>query len=268
MIPVRPLVLTILGLLPLTLTSPAYSQQPSASKPARTLSRKQAENDIVTRLAICRWATKPPVLDGKLDEPCWKEAAPITQFASYWTEPKVPRPGTRAYFVWDNEALYYGGTLTDHELRSYGTKRNDTLWDGDVFEMFFKPRVDQPPYYEFQANPRALIFEAFFSGKGGYPDISKAPILGNKAAVTLDGTLDHPGDRDQSWTVEGRIPWTAFEPTGGKPKPGDEWRFAICRYDHGPKGTQPILMSSAPLTKPSFHKHEDYGKLRFEGPRE
>jgi hypothetical protein len=26
-------------------------------------------------------------------------------------------------------------------------------------------------------------------------------------------------------------------------------------------------MSSAPLTKPNFHRYEDYGKLRFEGPR-
>ena len=27
-------------------------------------------------------------------------------------------------------------------------------------------------------------------------------------------------------------------------------------------------MSSAPLTKASFHRYEDYGKLRFEGPGE
>ena len=26
-------------------------------------------------------------------------------------------------------------------------------------------------------------------------------------------------------------------------------------------------MSSAPLTEPKFHRYEDYGKLRFEGPR-
>ncbi len=28
-----------------------------------------------------------------------------------------------------------------------------------------------------------------------------------------------------------------------------------------------MLMSSAPLSKSSFHRYEDYGKLRFEGPR-
>jgi hypothetical protein len=228
---------------------------------------EQIETDVVTREAVCRWAARPPVLDGKLDDRCWQDAVAITQFASYWDN-KTPRPGTRAYLVWDDEALYYGATMTDAELRAYGKNRNDSLWNGDVFEMFFKPSVTGPEYYEFQANPRAVVFECAFPKRGVYPKpLSEAPILGNMAFVRLEGTLDHPGDRDTSWTVEGRIPWSAFKPTGGKPKPGDEWHFALCRYDYGPEGTKPVLMSSAPLTQASFHRYEDYGKLRFEGPR-
>jgi hypothetical protein len=229
---------------------------------------EEVETDIVTREAVCRWAVQPPVLDGKLDDKCWEQAVAITQFASYWEKAKPPRGGTRAYLVWDHEALYYGATMADAELRSYGTKRNDTLWDGDVFELFFKPSTTRPEYYEFQANPREFVFECAFPARGRGPkDLTTAPRLGNKAVVGLNGTLDHPGDRDTGWTVEGRVPWSAFQPTGGKPNPGDEWRFALCRYDYGPKGTKPVLMSSAPLTQPSFHRHEDYGKLRFEGPR-
>lgn len=224
-------------------------------------------DDVATHEATCRWASKPPTLDGKLDDPCWKDAAPITRFATYWDN-KTPRPGTRAYLTWDNDALYYAATMSDAELKAFGKHRNDSLWDGDVFEMFLKPNPDGPAYYEFQANPKALVFECFFPERGTYPkDLSKAPVLGNTAAVHLEGTLDQSGDTDASWTVEGRIPWSAFRPTGGRPNPGDEWRFALCRYDHGPEGTRPILMSSAPLTKPSFHRHEDYARLRFEGPR-
>jgi hypothetical protein len=84
--------------------------------------------------------------------------------------------------------------------------------------------------------------------------------------IALDGTLDQPGDRDRGWSVEGRIPWSAFALAGGKPKPGAQWRFAMCRYDYGPEGTKPVLMSSAPLSEPNFHRHEDYAALRFEGP--
>jgi hypothetical protein len=157
--------------------------------------------------------------------------------------------------------------MTDAEVKAFGTQRNDTLWDGDVFELFLKPSAEHPEYFEFQANPRGLIFEMAFPKRGDYPkDAHKAPVLGNKAVVAVDGTLDQTGDKDRSWTVEGRIPWSAFSLTGAKPKPGDSWLFAICRYDYGPQGTLPILMSSAPLTQGSFHRHEDYGTLRFEGP--
>lgn len=221
--------------------------------------------DIITREAVCSWADKPPVLDGKLDDPCWKRAVPIERFASFWS--RTPRAGTRAFLAWDDQALYYAATMTDQEVRSFGTRRNDTLWDGDVFEMFFKPSAERPEYFEFQANPKGLIFEMAFPKRGVYPkSANDAPVLGNQAAVVVDGTLDQSGDRDRGWTVEGRIPWTAFELAGGKPSPGASWKFAMCRYDYGAKGTQPVLMSSAPLQVSSFHRYEDYSALRFEGP--
>jgi hypothetical protein len=273
MVPSRRIVTVLFGLGLVSLSAVVFGQDAPAPEGPRAQTRRprprllpeKVETDIVTREAFCRWAVKPPVLDVKLDDTCWERATPIEQFASYWD--KTSRAGTKAYLVWDDEALYYGGTMNDLELRSFGKKRNDSLWNGDVFEMFFKPSVDKPEYYEFQANPRALIFECAFPRRNVYPkDIGKAPILGNEAAVTINGTLDQPGDHDKGWTVEGRIPWTAFAPSGGKPKPGDEWRFALCRYDFGAEGTKPVLMSSAPLTQPSFHRHEDYGKLRFVGP--
>jgi hypothetical protein len=245
---------------------PSLAQEPKPKRPAELL---LSESEIVTKAAVCRWTTEPPVLDGKLDDRCWKAAAVIDRFGSFWTDPKKSIQGTFAYLVWDKDALYYAGSMTDAELRSFGAKRNDHLWNGDVFELFLKPSADQPEYYEFQANPRAVIFEAPFPKRGvDFGGYANAPLLGSRAAVVLKGTLNQPGDRDEGWSVEGRIPWSAFEKSGGKPKPGAEWRFAICRYDFGPEGTKPVTMSSAPLTRSSFHRYEDYGKLRFEGPRE
>jgi hypothetical protein len=254
----------------LHMTQVAAAQQQTEDRKPQTRTLPEIVGDeLVTKQAICHWASRPPVLDGKLDDRCWQQAAVIDHFAAFWMNPKAPRTGMFAYIVWDDDAIYYAGSMSDTELRSFGTKRNDTLWEGDVFELFLKPSAERPEYYEFQANPRAIVFEMAFPKRPEAPvDFAAAPLLGNTAQVALKGTLDQPGDRDQGWSVEGRIPWSAFAPTGGKPKPGDEWLFAICRYDFGPKGTTPILMSSAPLTKPSFHRYEDYGKLRFEGPRE
>jgi squalene-associated FAD-dependent desaturase len=223
----------------------------------------------VTPEATCRWAATPPVLDGKLDDPCWKEALPIDRFGIFWAKASAPEKATVAYLVWDNTALYYAAAMNDAELQSFGTRRNDTLWHGDVFELFFKPSAKRPAYYEFQANPRGVVFEMYFPKRGiARPDYSAAKPLGSRAVAALKGTLDRAGDRDLGWIVEGRVPWSAFAHSGGKPKQGDDWLFALCRYDYGPKGTAPVLTSSAPLTQSSFHRYEDYGKIRFEGPVE
>lgn len=221
-----------------------------------------------TREAVCRWTDAPPTLDGKLDDPAWEKAALIDKFPSFWAG--TPSGGsTRARLLWDDQALYFAAEMTDAELKAHGTKRNDMLWNGDVFELFFKPDDEKPAYYEFQVNPRSVILELAFPRRGfDFATLAARPPMGFRAVARVDGTLDAPGDEDRGWTVEGRIPWTLFAPTGGRPKPGDSWSFALCRYDYGPEGTQPVLTSSAPLRRPSFHQYEDYGRLTFEKPGE
>ena len=166
----------------------ASAQAPQATKANRSHPPELVDGLIVTKEAVCRWAEQPPFLDGKLDDRCWQKAAVIDRFGAYWTDPKVARSGMFAYLVWDDEALYYAGSMTDAELRSFGSKRNDTLWHGDVFELFLKPSADLPGYFEFQANPRALVFEMAFPKRGQYPrEFTIMPLLGNKAAVLFKG---------------------------------------------------------------------------------
>ena len=98
---------------------------------------------------------------------------------------------------------------------------------------------------------------------------AKASVLLNEnlATVTqLRGTLNNPQDRDQGWTVEGRIRWRDFTPTGGRPAAGDQWKFALCRYDYSVDFEGPELSCSAPLTRSDFHHFEDYATLQFFGP--
>lgn len=224
----------------------------------------------ITREAVARRVETPPVIDGKLDDDAWQavEADVIDRFSAFWVQ-EERGDGTRAWLCWDDDALYFAGTMTDTEIRAFGTERNDTIWLGDVFELFFKPSEDDPRYYEFQVNPRSVILELAFPRRGySFEELAAKPPMGFEAVAVVDGTLDQPGDEDRSWTVEGRIPWSIFEATGGRPSVGDSWRFALCRYDYGPDGTDPKLMSSAPLTQPSFHRYEDYGLLHFEAPRD
>ena len=71
-------------------SEPVSPQELGGQRKTRQLPER-VENDIVKGRAVCRWAAQPPVLDGKLDDTCWKKAAVIDQFASYWT--KIPGRG-------------------------------------------------------------------------------------------------------------------------------------------------------------------------------
>ncbi len=232
-------------------------------------STARAVDPPVTREADCRWTEQAPKIDGKLDDPAWKTAAVIDRFPLFWNKSDPgPAHSTKARLLWDRDALYFAAEMTDSDVRVFGTKHNDYLWNGDVFEMFFKPSRDRPEYYEFQSNPKSVLFEASFLArhKPVEPFETSRP-MGMSAVAVTDGTPDNPGDTDKGWTVEGKIPWTAFEPSNARPEPGATWSFALCRYDYfGPEKTEPIMMSSAPLTRRDFHRFEDYGRLKFLGP--
>lgn len=241
--------------------NPAASRKLAASVAAAI--EQALQNPAATREADCRWTDQAPKIDGLVDEPAWNKAPVIDQFPIFWKGLDTGKT-TRARLLWDDQALYFAAEMTDAELRSFGEKRNDKIWNGDVFELFFKPHADRPEYYEFQVNPKSVILELAFPTRGfDFETLAQKPPMGFQAVAKVDGTLDKSGDTDRGWSVEGRIPWTLFAPTGGPPKAGDAWSFALCRYDFGPEGTEPVLSSSAPLTRPSFHRYEDYGRIRF-----
>jgi hypothetical protein len=84
-----------------------------------------------------------------------------------------------------------------------------------------------------------------------------------KTAVQLRGTLNHAREKDQGWSVEGRIPWRDLSYTGGRPNIGETWKFAACRVNISAGIDSPELSTSAPLTSPDFHHYEDYATLKF-----
>ena len=85
--------------------------------------------------------------------------------------------------------------------------------------------------------------------------------MGEGRTESADGAISC----GKGWTVEGRIPWSAFKAAGGKPGPGDRWKVALCRYDYSKAFEGPELSSTAPLSVPNFHRYEDYGELVFVG---
>lgn len=237
----------------------------SGSSASQTASAPAAETPIYE----CRWTDQPITIDGKADEPAWRQAQTIDRFEITWLPggPRKPHTATKAKLLWDRDYLYFFAEMEDHDLFAPITEHQGMVWTNDCFELFFKPTDQKPAYYEFEVSPANTTLELFFPSRdsGGYDRYKHTTHIELKTAVKLRGTLNNPKDRDDGWSVEGRIPWRDFARTGGPPKSGDVWKFILCRVDFTTGVEKPDLSTCAPLTQSNFHRYEDYARLKFVG---
>lgn len=219
---------------------------------ASAMSETTDRNPTAGGVPCRRTATAPPPF-GHGD---WQRATPIEHFFTAW-EPasRAAQPRTRARLLWDDDYLYFSAEMADDELISASTEDGAKLWLGDVFELFFKPSADRPGYYEFQVNPAGARLNMYL------PHRTRDGYERWHLARAFDWVVD-VRTGDGGWNATGRIPWSDFAPTGGKPQSGDTWKFALCRYDYG-SGRPPLLTSTAPLTRADFHRYEEWGDVTF-----
>lgn len=222
----------------------------------------------------CRWTDSPIAIDGAADEPAWKRAQPITGFHLPWLGDKAraARTATAARLLWDREFLYFHADMEDSDLFADIREHDGALWKNDVFELFLRPDAEKTGYYEFQVSAAGTVFDAFYP-KYEAGALAKGPKAGAfhvTAKVKARGTPNERGDADTGWAVEGRIPWTDFLRTGGRPVPGEVWKLNLCRYDYHKDWPEPELSCVAPIARKKvaafFHQSEDYAALTFVGP--
>src|SRR3954469_6455766 len=93
------------------------------------------------------------VVDGRLDDAAWKDAAWTADFVGTGGEARpLPRFRTRAKMAWDDRYFYIAAELP--EPRIWGTlKDHDTvIFQDNDFEVFIAPAGDNHEYYEFEIN--------------------------------------------------------------------------------------------------------------------
>jgi hypothetical protein len=216
-------------------------------------------------LHLCRRASGPIMIDGRANEAAWKSAPVIDQFYTVSAPRRPSLTATRAKLLWDDEYLYFCADMDDADLYAEVTEQDGATWTNDVFELFFRPAADKRAYYEFEVSANNTKLDMFLPsrGSGGYARWKDRPKFGWQTAVALRGTLNEWQDKDNGWSVEGRIPWSDFAATGGRPAVDAEWKFTLTRYDYSVDFESPELSACAPLSRPDFHRYEDYATLRF-----
>jgi uncharacterized repeat protein (TIGR03806 family) len=232
-----------------------------------------AKQPVAAEEFICRFAAQPPLIDGQAAEAAWQSAPVIERFTLPWRKDNPSaRTATRARLLWDREHLYFFADMDDADLYADVKEHDGATWNNDVFELFLKPADDKPGYYEFQVSAAGTVMDMFLPRRnaGGYDRFRADGDFHIESKVVLRGTLNKWHDRDQGWSVEGRIPWNDLLRTGGRPEVNETWKFTLCRYDYSVDFEGPELSTCAPLKKPvpDFHAFEDYATVRFAGPEQ
>ena len=252
-----------------------------------TASDKDKPKNALPQLVVNKLAASDKItVDGKLDEPAWKNAASTGDFVEVGTgapNKSFPVNGS-AKLAWDDQNLYVAYVVTDPDLvggfkddktgPDYTVTGQPKTWTKETVEMMTDPGPagDNKTYYELQINPQNKVFKSQFDDynlpkaepNGPYGHEDWDPKL--KSAVVVQGTLDTPGDKDTGYTVEASIPWAAFGKASSAtvsvpPKPGDTWRMNFyAMKENGGVAWSPILGAG------NFHRASRFGKVVWSVP--
>jgi hypothetical protein len=142
-------------------------------------------------------------IDGKFDEPIWKEAAIATDFVMINPDNGKPIPDkrrTEVKIVYNNEAIYIAATLFDDEpskILKELTSR-DNFETADHFGVFFNGYNDGQQEFRFFVSAAGVQQDAIYT-EANDEDFSWDAIWDSHVEIT-----------DFGWTVEMKIPYAAL----------------------------------------------------------
>lgn len=150
----------------------------------------------------------PPLIDGDLDEPAWKNVQVaggfIQNFPSFGLSASQK---TEVKIIYDNSAIYIGAYLYDDPalIRKQITARDeDQLKDLDYFSVFFDTYNDHQNGFQFLVTSSNVQTDARLSpnvttGFGEYGDKTWDAVWDSKVSIKKDG-----------WVVEMKIPYISL----------------------------------------------------------
>src|SRR5881396_529887 len=196
----------------------AATRQDPADSVAPTLS---------TPAARARAVITPPVIDGRLTDPAWLEATPVTGFVQRELHEGAPvTERTEVRIVTDGQALYVGAWLYDSDPA--GIVAGEQVRDGDIaksdyFGILLDTYHDRQNGFVFTTTPAGIEYDAQVvnEGEGGGIQLPGQPraMAGSLGGFNLnwDGTWTVATSVDSGgWYAEFRIPFTTLRHGAGE----------------------------------------------------
>ena len=157
-------------------------------------------------------------IDGRLAEPVWEEAFPISNFRqTVPSEGEVASEQTEVFVTYDDVAIYVGAVLDDRSPVTTRLARRDSgLGDSDLLVVLLDSYHDHETAYRFWTNPSGTRGDAIVTGNStGGGDASWDPVWDVATRRTGAG-----------WTAEMRIPFSQLR-FGREERP--EWGIQVER---------------------------------------
>ncbi|HKI03099.1 MAG TPA: DUF5916 domain-containing protein [Thermoanaerobaculia bacterium] len=188
-------------------------------------------------LAVPRAAGKI-VMDGKLDDDAWKQAAVLdTFFETYPADNTEPKVKTVVYLTYDDHHFYIGIHAFDPEpgkIRAPFVERDNVIGTDDNVAIFLDTRNDRRSAVELRVNPRGNQADAVYNDASANEDFSPDFFYDTAGQLAADG-----------WTAEMRIPLSSLR----YPKLAEN-RWGILVWRNYPRD-QRYAIHSSPLARGS-----------------
>lgn len=167
---------------------------------------------VASDSTIPEWESSP-VVDGRLDDPCWKTALRLDSFRQ--VTGAAPSETTIALIGQDRRWLYIGLQCRDSRISGLSARQlefDGTVNTDDSAEIFIDPGTEGRRYYHFLVNARGVAADQKVEKGEKQRDWN--------SGIRAVGSLT-----DREWTSEIAIPLTVFEGSGA----GRTWTFNVCR---------------------------------------
>ncbi|GAI14376.1 unnamed protein product, partial [marine sediment metagenome] len=197
----------------------------------------------IAREAYCYRAKTPPLIDGKISEPVWKN--PVSLLFSPDANP-MSIDSVNFYFLYDDKNIYIAAYCKEPKIDSIiagVTDHDGAVYSEDCMGYFFQPDLKKGLVYQIYFNPLGSVFDQ---------KISMSPEAGFDADRTWNGTYEVKTIKGSDfWSIEVRIPLNQFE---FAIKSGQKWGLNFRRK-------QKRFNSSADWQVPITYDPETYGYL-------
>lgn len=149
---------------------------------------------------------QPIVIDGKIDEEAWKDAAVFKDFIQTGPGDNIaPSKPTEVYMMYDEKHLYIAFKCWDEKdkIRASVAKR-DSVFGEDNVRVWLDTYNDQRRAYVLGFNPYGIQQDGMYT-EGQGADFSVDLVMESKGVI-----------EDWGWSVEVKIPFRSLRYTAGK----------------------------------------------------